>query len=183
MKNLKPALKLITVFYLFIAVLPGCSLRKNNRVFTAVLSDEVAERALAYALDKVGCPYVWGGQGPDEFDCSGLVIWAYTEAYPRLQLLNQCQEVVNDVTADELWRYNVLHILPGEMRKGDLVFITNTTEKITHVGLFIRWVDEDTFEFVNASSFFMKVADDTWPLQGIKREQWFVGAGRMKTVL
>ncbi|ARK07709.1 putative CHAP-domain endopeptidase [Rhodococcus phage Toil] len=28
------------------------------------------------ALSKIGCPYVWGATGPDEFDCSGLVQWA-----------------------------------------------------------------------------------------------------------
>ncbi|NLY88077.1 MAG: C40 family peptidase [Firmicutes bacterium] len=88
LKTLKPVLKLILVFYLFIALLPGCSLRKNNKIYTAVLSDEAAERALEYALDKVDRPYVLGGQGPEGFDCSGLVIWAYMEAYPGLKLLN-----------------------------------------------------------------------------------------------
>ncbi len=53
-----------------------------------MLSDEAAERALEYALDKVDRPYVLGGQGPEGFDCSGLVIWAYMEAYPGLKLLN-----------------------------------------------------------------------------------------------
>ena len=33
-----------------------------------------------YALSRVGCPYVWGAAGPDTFDCSGLVIWAFAQA-------------------------------------------------------------------------------------------------------
>ena len=28
----------------------------------------------------MGDPYVWGAAGPDEFDCSGLVMWAYAQA-------------------------------------------------------------------------------------------------------
>lgn len=34
-----------------------------------------------YALSRVGCPYVWGASGPTSFDCSGLVMWAYQQAY------------------------------------------------------------------------------------------------------
>ena len=57
--------------------------------------------------------------------------------------------------------------MPEEMRRGDLVFITKTDEKITHVGLFIRWVTIDNFEFVNESSYLGKVVVDTWPRRGI----------------
>ncbi|WP_038169386.1 C40 family peptidase [Tomitella biformata] len=46
----------------------------------------VGQRALAAADSKVGSPYVWGATGPDAFDCSGLVQWAYDQvgvALPR----------------------------------------------------------------------------------------------------
>ena len=33
--------------------------------------------AYSYACSRIGCPYVWGGEGPDSFDCSGLVTWAF----------------------------------------------------------------------------------------------------------
>jgi peptidoglycan DL-endopeptidase CwlO len=40
-----------------------------------------AEKAVKYAFDQIGCPYVFGGTGPcqDGFDCSGLMqsAWAY----------------------------------------------------------------------------------------------------------
>ena len=45
------------------------------------------EVAVAAALSKLGSPYVWGDEGPDTFDCSGLVLWAYAQAgllVPRL---------------------------------------------------------------------------------------------------
>lgn len=32
------------------------------------------------ALSRQGAPYGWGAEGPDTFDCSGLVVWAYHEA-------------------------------------------------------------------------------------------------------
>jgi cell wall-associated NlpC family hydrolase len=33
--------------------------------------------AIQQALSQVGAPYVWGASGPNSFDCSGLVKWAY----------------------------------------------------------------------------------------------------------
>ena len=32
-----------------------------------------------YARMKLGCPYEWAAAGPDSFDCSGLVVWAYAQ--------------------------------------------------------------------------------------------------------
>ena len=32
-----------------------------------------------YAMSRIGCPYVWAAEGPDAFDCSGLVRWAYLQ--------------------------------------------------------------------------------------------------------
>jgi len=36
--------------------------------------------ALTAAVSRVGKPYVWGGTGPDGFDCSGLVGWSFAAA-------------------------------------------------------------------------------------------------------
>lgn len=42
------------------------------------LSDEAkANEAVQLALSKKGSPYVWGAEGPNAFDCSGLVWWVY----------------------------------------------------------------------------------------------------------
>ena len=43
-----------------------------------MLSDEAAgNRAVQLAMSKLGSPYVWGEEGPNAFDCSGLVWWVY----------------------------------------------------------------------------------------------------------
>jgi cell wall-associated NlpC family hydrolase len=39
-----------------------------------------AAAAVAAARGVVGAPYVWGADGPDAFDCSGLTQWAYRQA-------------------------------------------------------------------------------------------------------
>ena len=35
---------------------------------------------LGIAESKLGAPYYWAKQGPDEFDCSGFVYWCYKQA-------------------------------------------------------------------------------------------------------
>ncbi|MEA5019173.1 MAG: NlpC/P60 family protein [Gordonibacter sp.] len=34
---------------------------------------------VSYALSRIGCPYDLGAAGPNAFDCSGLVCWAYAQ--------------------------------------------------------------------------------------------------------
>ncbi|ADG79283.1 NLP/P60 protein OS=Tsukamurella paurometabola (strain ATCC 8368 / DSM / CCUG 35730 / CIP 100753/ JCM 10117 / KCTC 9821 / NBRC 16120 / NCIMB 702349 / NCTC 13040) OX=521096 GN=Tpau_2683 PE=3 SV=1 [Tsukamurella paurometabola] len=51
-------------------------------------SEAVAVRA---ALTRVGMPYAWGGSGPGQFDCSGLMLWAYKQAGKSLPRTSQAQ--------------------------------------------------------------------------------------------
>jgi len=39
-----------------------------------------ADEAVQVAESKIGRPYVWGATGPNAFDCSGLVQYAYRHA-------------------------------------------------------------------------------------------------------
>lgn len=38
-----------------------------------------AAGAVQAALSKLGKPYVWAAAGPNSFDCSGLIMWAYAQ--------------------------------------------------------------------------------------------------------
>ena len=44
-----------------------------------------AQRAAEYALAQVGDAYVWGAEGPNAFDCSGLMVAAYRSAGISIQ--------------------------------------------------------------------------------------------------
>nr|WP_255429917.1 C40 family peptidase [Streptomonospora sp. PA3] len=72
------------------------------------------QAAVAWALDQVGKPYIWGGTGPAGFDCSGLVMRAWQAAgvdIPR-------------VTTDQ-YRAGTRVELSG-LRPGDLLFYDTT---------------------------------------------------------
>lgn len=86
-----------------------------------IKGDTLGEQALRFALGKIGTPYVWAAAGPDAFDCSGLVMWAYEQV--GIQLAH--------FTGDQ-WDEGQ-HVSRDELRPGDLVFFFN----IDHVGLYI----------------------------------------------
>lgn len=69
-----------------------------------------AQLAVRAALSRLGCPYVWGATGPDRFDCSGLVSWAYGRA--GVPLHRTTFEQIHDGIA----------VSPAQIRPGDLVF-------------------------------------------------------------
>ncbi|MFE3095373.1 NlpC/P60 family protein [Streptomyces sp. NPDC059248] len=80
------------------------------------------ERAVRYAVEQLGKPYVWGAGGPDAYDCSGLTSRAWASAgrpIPR--------------TSQEQWR-TLSRVPVGELRPGDLVVYF---AEATHVGLYV----------------------------------------------
>ena len=62
-----------------------------------------------YALSRIGCPYVWGPAGPDAFDCSGLVRWAYLQV--GMSLPHQTEALYNAAKA----RLPVSQAQPGDV--------------------------------------------------------------------
>ena len=52
---------------------------------------KAAARAIAYARQQLGKPYLWGGTGPYSFDCSGLVMEAYAHAGVGIARTSQAQ--------------------------------------------------------------------------------------------
>lgn len=57
------------------------------------MSGEQLTVALRAAVSKLGRPYVWGAEGPDTFDCSGLVQWAFAQAGVRVPRVTHQQWV------------------------------------------------------------------------------------------
>ncbi|WP_275956954.1 C40 family peptidase [Nocardiopsis akebiae] len=74
---------------------------------------EAGQRAVEWSLDQLGKPYVWGGSGPDAFDCSGLVMRAWEAAgvsIPRVttdQFAHGARVGLSQVQPGDLLFYNV----------------------------------------------------------------------------
>jgi cell wall-associated NlpC family hydrolase len=66
---------------------------------------------LRVALAQQGDPYVWGATGPDSFDCSGLIVYAWRQAGYVLTIR----------TADQMYRSST-PIDAGSEQPGDLLF-------------------------------------------------------------
>lgn len=81
-----------------------------------------AAEALRLALTQLGKPYVWGADGPDSYDCSGLTMWAYAKVGIHLPHYTGSQ-----------WNAGA-HVGLAELQPGDLVFFYSD---LHHVGLYI----------------------------------------------
>lgn len=149
-----------------------------SRVRQILLNDYQAQAALSVALSKVGAPYVLGGRGPDSFDCSGLITWAYRQVVPEVRFSLGGGRMADDVNIQEMYRYNYQQVTPDKLVPGDLVFLSDGSADVTHGGLVIS-VADDAIRLVNASSYYGQVAEDDWPLVGDKRGQRIVGYGRL----
>jgi cell wall-associated NlpC family hydrolase len=85
-----------------------------------------AAAAVRFALAQIGTPYVWGGEGPGGFDCSGLVQAAYQAAGIALPRVAQQQYDAGP------------RLQPGEaLQPGDLVFFGSDAHHVTHVGIVV----------------------------------------------
>ena len=139
------------------------------------------QSALEIALKQLNKEYVWGGRGPDNFDCSGLITYSYKMALERNYIFNIDGWVTDDATMQDLYDYNVEIISLSRMKPGDIIFMTDTEGEITHGGLFREWIQENKrFKFVHASSYYGKVIEDTWYINNMDRDLWFVNAGRFE---
>ncbi|MFE2284317.1 C40 family peptidase [Streptomyces sp. NPDC059443] len=85
------------------------------------------EGAISFANSHLGDDYVWGGNGPHGWDCSGLVQAAYRSAGISLPRV-----------ADDQYRATT-PISRSELRRGDLVFWTSNgrVSGIHHVAIYL----------------------------------------------
>ena len=88
--------------------------------------ETVPATAIAFAASKLGVPYVWGGTGPDGYDCSGLVQAAYGAAGVVLPRVAQTQFDSGPRLA------SFTPPVPG-----DLVFFGLSAGDVSHVGIYI----------------------------------------------
>jgi peptidoglycan DL-endopeptidase CwlO len=85
-------------------------------------ANTVGAQALQAALSRVGDPYVWGAAGPGQFDCSGLVVWAFAQ-----------EGIALPHYTGDLWNSGV-HVARNDLEPGDLVFFF---ADISHVGIYV----------------------------------------------
>jgi cell wall-associated NlpC family hydrolase len=83
-----------------------------------------ADRAVAIqaALSRIGSPYSWGGSGPNAFDCSGLVMWAFQQQ--GISLPHSSQALASGGQP----------VSTDQMQPGDLVTYYSDA---SHVGIYI----------------------------------------------
>ncbi|WP_312888803.1 C40 family peptidase [Nonomuraea rhodomycinica] len=90
---------------------------------------EVVADILAFALAQRGKPYLWGGTGPDAFDCSGIIYAAYQAAGLRIPR-----------TTFQQWPFGV-KVAQGDEQPGDLVFFNagpgTSPDNPGHVGMVV----------------------------------------------
>jgi cell wall-associated NlpC family hydrolase len=87
-----------------------------------------AGRAVAAALSQLGKPYLWGGTGPDAFDCSGLTQLAYRAAGLALPRV-----------ANQQWSAG-RRVALGDLQPGDLLFWADDPAdpvSIHHVAMYV----------------------------------------------
>jgi cell wall-associated NlpC family hydrolase len=81
-----------------------------------------ASTAVSVALSKVGDAYVWGAAGPNVFDCSGLMMYAWRAAGVSLPHYTVAQYG------------SIRHVSLSQIQPGDLVFYYSG---MSHVGMYI----------------------------------------------
>jgi cell wall-associated NlpC family hydrolase len=75
------------------------------------LSPGATSDMLEVARHQLGEPYVWGGTGPDFFDCSGLIVYSWAQAGHPLAVR----------TSEQMYRVSD-RVPDGRERPGDLLF-------------------------------------------------------------
>ncbi len=87
-----------------------------------IAPSEAARIAVETAYAQLGDRYVYGGDGPDEFDCSGLTMYSYAAAGVSLPHSSRSQSTMG------------MAVSFSELQPGDLVFYYNP---VSHVSIYV----------------------------------------------
>ncbi len=94
---------------------------------SAAVSRELIAEAIFHALANAGIEYRWGGNSrASGFDCSGLVVHVYREAFGVI--LPHNTRAQSERTTP---------VAPGDLRPGDLLFYNTRSKPYSHVGIFL----------------------------------------------
>ncbi len=96
----------------------------DQHIGTPVSNLMLGLKAATLAREQLDKPYQWGAQGPEKFDCSGLVFYVYGSL---------------DVDLPRVSRDQARHgqeINKSELQPGDLVFFITSGKIINHVGIY-----------------------------------------------
>ena len=108
-------------------------------------SSGLGQQVVDYAKQYLGTPYVYGGNGPSSFDCSGYTSYVYRHFGYTL----------NRTASGQL--SNGTSVSKSELQPGDLVFFRyNTSKAASHVGIYIGGG-----QFIHASTNTYTVKIDT----------------------
>jgi cell wall-associated NlpC family hydrolase len=100
---------------------------------------------IAAAKAQLGKPYVWSEEGPDSFDCSGLVYYA-------LRLCGENVSRYNAIGFSQVSSWKAIDSL-DDCKKGDLLFYkSDTNPAVNHTGIYLG-----NGQFIHASSSLGKV--------------------------
>src|SRR3954449_5217588 len=111
-----------------IALAPGIAQANTGGAAPAVVAapavapNQAAQTAVDTALAQQGKPYVWGGAGPNSFDCSGLVQYAYKAAGVSVPHSSRMQSTLGTPVSR------------ANLQPGDLVFFYSP---VSHVAIYI----------------------------------------------
>lgn len=180
--------RIVALAALLVAVLTSCapgvtSLPGAFKPNPQPVSAAAAAKALAIARKFIGTPYTAGGRGPTRFDSSGLLTYAYRQVIPSARFRLSEWGATFDATDLQIYYWDLQREPLRDLKPGDLVFLTDGTNIVTHGAFFVGWAKPYTvMRFLDASSYKGKVGIQDWPVHGLKRGQWIVGAGRLKVI-
>ena len=111
------------------------ALKKSNNYIAGNTSSK-ADKIVATAKKYIGVPYVWGGESPKGFDCSGYVQYVF-----------KMHGISLNRTTETQYKHGS-YVSKSNLKPGDLVFFQNTYRAgISHVGIYIG-----NGQFIHASS-------------------------------
>ncbi|MET9301323.1 NlpC/P60 family protein [Micromonospora aurantiaca] len=95
-----------------------------------LVADPKALAAVRYALAQLGDPYLWAAEGPDRFDCSGLMLASYQAAGYR---------GLPRVAKDQYFATRSRTVSPTALLPGDLLFFASGSSwtSVHHVAMYI----------------------------------------------